>query len=54
MTDSKREAARTERALKFDAVVDTLADRDALQADVARAVTDYGSACFRHGEACAQ
>ena len=54
MTDSKREAARTERALKFDAAIALATDPEAGQHDVAKAIIEYGSACFMHGGACAR
>lgn len=50
--DCKTEAARAERQSKFEAVIDAMADREATQVDVARAVTEYGSACFAHAKAC--
>lgn len=54
MAGDRRDELRALRRTKFDAVLDAMADKDAGQYDVAKAVTEYGSACFMHGRECAR
>ena len=54
MTDSKRRELQALRQTKFEAAVVLATDPEAGQHDVAKAIVEYGSACFMHGGACAQ
>ena len=54
MADDKRAELQALRASKFEAAVVLATDPEAGQHDVAKAIVEYGSACFKHGKACAR
>ena len=54
MADDKRAELRALRQTKFEAAVVLVTDPEAGQHDVAKAIVEYGSACFMHGKAFAQ
>ena len=54
MAETSKAELQALRASKFEAAIDLMADPEAGQYDVAKAIVEYGSACFMHGKACAR